>query len=258
MAHVHPLGDGDDDGASPSTGVRAPGQDKSRDPVVQATAGPRRSAAEARLATHDAHAPRRCASCPSCAGSRCRATGKTSTATSTCSTTCACTTSRPCRCSRRSASTRTGCGASGSGCSTSSTTSGTSTRSTSATRSRRTLRFAVRNAKRTQGVLFLVDATVGRLASAIEFVSTAANLDTRRTVALPEVVAARLDALIRDQVGAGLGAAAMRGDVDLTRRSSVLKATRRAFRLAVVPGGTPGGRGRPRAALAPPSLIEGG
>jgi len=62
------------------------------------------------------------------------------------------------------------------------------------------VRFGARNAKRTQGVLFLVDATVGRLASAIEFVSTAVDLDTRRTVALPDVVTRHLDASIAAQV----------------------------------------------------------
>jgi len=63
--------------------------------------------------------------------------------------------------------------------------------------------FAVRNAKRTQGVLFLVDATVERLASAIEFVSTAAHLDTRRSVPFPDGVATRLDGLIREQAELG-------------------------------------------------------
>ena len=61
------------------------------------------------------------------------------------------------------------------------------------------VRFGARNAKRTQGVLFLLDATAGRLASAIEFISTAADLDTRLTVALPEVVARHLDASIAAQ-----------------------------------------------------------
>ncbi len=61
------------------------------------------------------------------------------------------------------------------------------------------VRFGARNAKRTQGVLFLVDATRNRLASAIEFVSTAAHLDTRRTVPLPEPVATHLDTLVRGQ-----------------------------------------------------------
>ena len=58
------------------------------------------------------------------------------------------------------------------------------------------MRFGLRNAKRTQGVVFLVDVTAGRLASAIEFVATAAHLDTRRAVPLPELVSSRLDALI--------------------------------------------------------------
>jgi len=65
------------------------------------------------------------------------------------------------------------------------------------------LRFGVRNARRVQGVLFLVDATVGRLASAIEFVSAAVHLDTRRTVPLPEVIVTHLDALIQAQEGLG-------------------------------------------------------
>ena len=60
------------------------------------------------------------------------------------------------------------------------------------------VRFGGRNAKRPQGVVFLVDATAGRLASAIEFVSTAAHLDTRRAVPLPEPVSSRLDALAAD------------------------------------------------------------
>ncbi len=61
------------------------------------------------------------------------------------------------------------------------------------------VRFGARNAKRTWGALFLVDATTDRLASTIEFVSTAANLDTRRSIPLPEPVAGRLDALIAVQ-----------------------------------------------------------
>ena len=56
--------------------------------------------------------------------------------------------------------------------------------------------FTGRNAKRIQGVVFLVDLTRGRLASAMEYLSTAANLDTRRTVPLPEEVARGLDGLI--------------------------------------------------------------
>jgi len=65
------------------------------------------------------------------------------------------------------------------------------------------MRFTARNVKRAHGVLFLVDLTVGRLSSAIEFLSTAAHLDTRRTVALPALVADRLDALVVDQAALG-------------------------------------------------------
>lgn len=54
--------------------------------------------------------------------------------------------------------------------------------------------FTARNAKRAQGVVFLVDETRGRLASALEYLSTAANLDSRRTVAWPDEVARHLDA----------------------------------------------------------------
>jgi acyl-CoA thioesterase FadM len=56
--------------------------------------------------------------------------------------------------------------------------------------------FTARNAKRAQGVVFLLDETRGRLASALEFLSTAANLDTRRTVTWPEAVARHFDAEI--------------------------------------------------------------
>lgn len=59
--------------------------------------------------------------------------------------------------------------------------------------------FTARNARRTQGVVFIVNVTRDRVAAAIEFVSAAANLDTRRTVPLPEPIASRLDALILRQ-----------------------------------------------------------
>ncbi len=62
------------------------------------------------------------------------------------------------------------------------------------------LRITARNTKRTQGVVFLFNAGDGEVASAIEFVSVAVHLDTRRAVALPAVVCERIDALLRDQI----------------------------------------------------------
>lgn len=61
------------------------------------------------------------------------------------------------------------------------------------------IRLTTRNAKRVQGIVFLLNVTQDRLASAVEFVSTAADLDTRRTMPLPARVAARIDALIAGQ-----------------------------------------------------------
>jgi acyl-CoA thioester hydrolase len=57
-------------------------------------------------------------------------------------------------------------------------------------------RFMVRNAKRMHGVVMLLNATRDCVASVIEFVCGAADLDARRTVAWPDALAARLDALI--------------------------------------------------------------
>jgi acyl-CoA thioester hydrolase len=61
------------------------------------------------------------------------------------------------------------------------------------------VRVTQRNLKRVQGVVFLLNVSQDQLASVIEFVSTAANLDTRRTVPLPEPVTEGLDALILRQ-----------------------------------------------------------
>lgn len=58
------------------------------------------------------------------------------------------------------------------------------------------LRFTERNAKRTVGLVFLLNESRECLASAIEFLSSAAHLDARRVVPFPEVVAARLDGWI--------------------------------------------------------------
>lgn len=57
-------------------------------------------------------------------------------------------------------------------------------------------RFIARTVKRFHGVMFIVNRTRGRLASVFEYLSTGADLDTRRTAALPPEFASRLDALI--------------------------------------------------------------
>ena len=54
-------------------------------------------------------------------------------------------------------------------------------------------RFVARSVKRFHGVMFVVDRTRGRLASAFEYVSSGADLDARRTAPLPAELAAELD-----------------------------------------------------------------
>ncbi len=61
------------------------------------------------------------------------------------------------------------------------------------------LGFSARNAKRVHGHVFLLNVTHDRLASVVEFVTAAADLDARRTVPLPDVIAARIDALLARQ-----------------------------------------------------------
>ena len=58
------------------------------------------------------------------------------------------------------------------------------------------LSFTARNDKRVQGHVFLLNVTHERLASVVEFVSAAADLDARRTVPLPAVIAGRIDELM--------------------------------------------------------------
>lgn len=60
-------------------------------------------------------------------------------------------------------------------------------------------RFLARTPKRFHGVMFIVNRSRGRLASVFEYVSTGADLDTRRTAPLPGQFAAQLDRLIADQ-----------------------------------------------------------
>jgi acyl-CoA thioester hydrolase len=57
-------------------------------------------------------------------------------------------------------------------------------------------RFYGRSAKRFHGALFIVNKTRESLASVLEFVTTGANLDTRRSSALPEDVAERVGRLL--------------------------------------------------------------
>ena len=57
-------------------------------------------------------------------------------------------------------------------------------------------RFLKRSDKRLHGLMFLVNVTRGRLASVLEYVSTGADLVSRRSAALPDAVKLRLDELI--------------------------------------------------------------
>lgn len=63
------------------------------------------------------------------------------------------------------------------------------------------LRMTARNAKRVQGAVYLLNVSRDALASVIEFVSAAADLDARRTVPLPALIAASIDAAIADCAG---------------------------------------------------------
>lgn len=58
------------------------------------------------------------------------------------------------------------------------------------------VRFLASSNKRMHGLMFLVNVTRRQLASVLEFVTTGADLASRRTAALPDAVKARLDALI--------------------------------------------------------------
>lgn len=60
------------------------------------------------------------------------------------------------------------------------------------------LRMTARNTKRVLGAVYLLNVTRDALASVIEFVSAAADLDARRTMPLPPVIAERID----DAIGA--------------------------------------------------------
>jgi hypothetical protein len=47
--------------------------------------------------------------------------------------------------------------------------------------------------------MFIIDETRNRLASVLEVISTTADLDARRTMAIPEPLATRIDELIAEQ-----------------------------------------------------------
>ena len=59
-------------------------------------------------------------------------------------------------------------------------------------------RFVGLNAKRFHGLMFIVNRTRGSLASVLEFVTTGADLVTRRSAALPEDVARKVSTLIEE------------------------------------------------------------
>lgn len=60
------------------------------------------------------------------------------------------------------------------------------------------IRFVGRDAKRVLGLMFMLNVADGEIASVIEFISLAVNLETRRAAPLPPAVAERIDALVRD------------------------------------------------------------
>lgn len=60
------------------------------------------------------------------------------------------------------------------------------------------IRFIGRDAKRVHGLMFMVNVADAEVASAVEFMSLAVNLQTRRAAPLPAVVAEHVDALVRD------------------------------------------------------------
>ena len=57
-------------------------------------------------------------------------------------------------------------------------------------------RFVARTPKRYHGVMFIVNRTRSRLASAFEYVSSGADLDARRTAPLPERFTAGFDRML--------------------------------------------------------------
>lgn len=65
------------------------------------------------------------------------------------------------------------------------------------------VRFMGRDAKRVHGLMFMVNVAAAEVASAIEFMSLAVNLATRRAAPLPAAVAERIDTLLRDHATLG-------------------------------------------------------
>ena len=60
------------------------------------------------------------------------------------------------------------------------------------------VRFIGRDAKRVHGLMFMVNVADAEVASAIEFMSLAVNLESRRAAPLPAAVAERIDTLLRE------------------------------------------------------------
>lgn len=60
------------------------------------------------------------------------------------------------------------------------------------------LRLSARNAKRMLGQVYLVDATRDALASVVEFITAAADLDARRTVPFPARLVTGIDGLLAE------------------------------------------------------------
>lgn len=63
------------------------------------------------------------------------------------------------------------------------------------------VRFIDRDAKRVHGLMFMVNVADAEVASAIEFMSLAVNLESRRAAPLPAAVAERIDTLLREHEG---------------------------------------------------------
>jgi acyl-CoA thioester hydrolase len=59
-------------------------------------------------------------------------------------------------------------------------------------------RLVARSAKRLHGIWFIVNETRNQLSNTFEFVSTHADLETRRTSPFPDDLAERLDAMIAE------------------------------------------------------------
>lgn len=68
------------------------------------------------------------------------------------------------------------------------------------------VRFVARGRKLFHGVMFVVNRSRGEVASALEFLSASADLDSRTTVPIPASVAGHMDRLIRAHTALGWAA----------------------------------------------------